>query len=60
MLRAVLSSNGSVTQVRAITSLPFGLTEKAMVAAHKIKFEPATKDGKPVSMYTQIEYHFID
>jgi TonB family protein len=60
VVRAVLSSTGQVTQVRPISSLPYGLTEKAIAAAHKIKFQPAMKDGTPVSVYMQIEYNFVD
>jgi hypothetical protein len=39
-------------------SLPYGLTEAAIAAARQIKFEPATLDGKPVSMFMQLEYNF--
>jgi TonB family protein len=58
VLRAVFSSNGSVTNIRAVSSLPYGLTEKAIAAARQIKFVPATKDGRAVSQYIQIEYNF--
>jgi TonB family protein len=58
VLRAVLGSNGSVTGIRAVSGLPFGLTEKAISAAHQIRFVPAQKDGRAVSQYIQIEYNF--
>jgi TonB family protein len=58
VLRAVLGSNGAVTGIRAVSGLPFGLTEKAISAAHQIKFVPAQKDGRAVSQYIQIEYNF--
>jgi TonB family protein len=58
VLRAVLGSNGQVTGIRAVNGLPNGLTEKAISAAHLIKFTPATKDGRAVSQYIQIEYSF--
>jgi TonB family protein len=58
VLRAVLGSNGAVTGIRAVSGLPFGLTEKAIAAAHQIKFVPAQKDGHAVSQYIQIEYNF--
>jgi hypothetical protein len=54
----VLGSNGAVTGIRAVSGLPFGLTEKAIAAAHQIKFVPAQKDGRAVSQYIQIEYNF--
>ena len=58
MLRAVFSSSGEVVQIRALNTLPFGLTERAIAAARKIKFVPAMKDGHPVPVYMQLEYNF--
>ena len=58
MLRAVFSSAGEVVQIQALRSLPFGLTERAIVAARQIKFVPAMKDGRPVSVFMQLEYNF--
>jgi TonB family protein len=58
VLRAVFSSSGQVTNIRTVSGLPHGLTERAMAAARQIRFSPATKDGRPVSQYIQIEYNF--
>jgi periplasmic protein TonB len=58
VLRVVFSRSGDVTNIRAVQSLPFGLTEKAIVAARQIRFSPATKEGHPVSVYMQLEYNF--
>ena len=58
MLRAIFSSSGDVVQIRALNTLPFGLTERAIAAARQIKFVPATKGGRPVSVYMQLEYNF--
>jgi TonB family protein len=58
VVKAVLASSGQVTNIRAINSLPYGLTEKAIAAARQIKFTPATKDGRTVSQWIQIEYNF--
>ena len=58
ILRCIFRSNGTVTNIEVIQGLPGGLTEKAIEAAKKIKFTPAMKDGKPVSMYMQLEYNF--
>jgi len=58
VLRAVFSSNSSVTNVSVIRGLPDGLSERAIAAARQIKFVPATKDGHPVSMWMQLEYNF--
>ncbi len=57
-LRAVFSSSGQVTGIRAVSGLPYGLTERAIGAAKQIKFVPAMKDGHPVSMWMQLEYNF--
>lgn len=58
MLRAIFSSSGEVVQIRALNMLPFGLTERAIAAARQIKFVPAMKDGRPVSVFMQLEYNF--
>jgi TonB family protein len=58
VLRAVFTSSGQVTNIRAVSGLPFGLTDRAIAAARLIKFTPAMKDGRPVSMYIQLEYNF--
>ena len=58
MLRVVFSSVGQVQQIRAVQTLPFGLTEKAIAAARQIRFVPATKGGHSVSVWMQLEYNF--
>ncbi|HSD45584.1 MAG TPA: TonB family protein [Pyrinomonadaceae bacterium] len=58
VLKVVFASNGSVTNIRTVSGLPYGLTERAIAAARQIKFVPATKDGHPVSMWMQLEYNF--
>ena len=58
VLRVVFSHTGQITNIRALQPLPFGLTEQAIVAARGIKFMPATKGGRPVSVYMQLEYNF--
>jgi TonB family protein len=58
VLRAVFSYDGTVRNIVAVRGLKYGLTEKAIQAARKIKFVPATKDGRLVSMWMQLEYNF--
>lgn len=58
VFKCVFSANGSVTNIRTVSGLPHGLTEKAMEAARRIKFLPAVKDGRFVSMWMQLEYNF--
>jgi TonB family protein len=58
IIKAVFSAYGQVTNIQAVSGLPFGLTEKAVAAARQIRFEPAVKDGQKVAQYIQIEYNF--
>lgn len=58
VLRCEFSSSGAVTNIRVVSDLPHGLTEKAIAAARQIRFIPAVKDGKFVSIYIQLEYNF--
>jgi len=58
VLKVVFSSSGTVTNIRTVSGLPYGLTERAIAAARLIKFVPATKDGHQVSMWMQLEYNF--
>lgn len=57
-LRMVLAFDGRVRNILALTGLGGGLTDKAIEAARRIKFRPATKDGRPVSQFVTIEYNF--
>jgi TonB family protein len=57
-LRFVASASGKVTNITAVTTLPDGLTENAILAASHIKFIPAVLDGRTVSQYILIEYNF--
>lgn len=58
ILKAVFSSSGKVTNIRVVQGLPDGLTERAIEAARKIRFVPASIEGKFVSMWMQLEYNF--
>jgi TonB family protein len=58
MLNAIFGADGTVSAIRVIRGLPLGLDEEAVKAAQKIRFQPATKDGQPVSVRMSIEYSF--
>jgi TonB family protein len=58
VLRLILAADGTVKHIEVIKGLPDGLTEKAIEAAQKIKFKPAQKDGKTVSVWVEVEYGF--
>lgn len=57
--RVTFLANGEIGTVTPLTKLPFGLTNQAVTAARGIRFEPALKDGQPVSVTKQIEYSFL-
>ena len=58
VLKAIFAADGKVRAIRPVKDLPDGLTLMAINAARRIKFIPATKNGRPVSMYIQLEYNF--
>ncbi len=57
-LAVFFSETGRVTHTLLLKGLSGGLNENAVGAASSIKFEPARKDGKPISQIKIIEYSF--
>jgi hypothetical protein len=51
-------SDGTIGFVVPIMTLPDGLTENCRYVAKRIKFDPAQKDGKPVTTVGIVEYTF--
>jgi TonB family protein len=58
VLRCVFASTGNVTNIHVVGDPPSGLRQSAIDAASLIKFSPAEKDGKPVSMWIELQYKF--
>jgi TonB family protein len=58
LLQVVFNINGLVTDIKVIRGLPDGLTEKAIEAAKKIRFNPAVKNGAPVSVRGTLDFAF--
>jgi TonB family protein len=58
VLSAVFAADGTVKSIKVVRGLPDGLNESAIEAAKKIRFRPAIKDGKPVSVRGNIEFSF--
>jgi TonB family protein len=58
VLNVIFRSDGRISDIRVVRGLPDGLTEKAIEAAVKIRFEPAIKDGQPVSVRLNLEFKF--
>jgi TonB family protein len=57
-LNVVFRTDGSLSDIRVVTGLPYGLIERAIDAARKIRFEPAIKDGQPVHVRGNLEFVF--
>jgi TonB family protein len=57
-LRLVLAGDGTIRNMFPIKSAGHALTESAVTAAQQIKFEPAVKDGRPVSQFVTLVYEF--
>jgi TonB family protein len=51
ILELVVERDGSVSSARPLRSLPMGLTEAAIEAARSWRYQPATLDGQPVSVF---------
>jgi TonB family protein len=56
--RVLVGSDGAVKQVKIVRGLPDGLNEQAIAAALKMRFRPATKDGKTVAHWTVLDVEF--
>ena len=58
-LRIILGADGKVRdEIEVLEGLPHGVTEEAIKAVRRIEFEPARKDGRPVSQYVMVIYNF--
>jgi TonB family protein len=58
VLQVIFRSDGALVIQRVIEYLPYSLTLTAVEAASKIRFNPAKKDGVPVSIRGPLEYQF--
>jgi hypothetical protein len=57
-LRVEFLDTGDIGDVTPVGSLPGNLTERAIAAARKIKFEPEVKEGKPVTVTRELKYFY--
>ena len=58
ILRVTFLATGEIGAVTAVNTLPFGLTDQAMAAAKRIRFEPKIINGTPMTVVRQVEYTF--
>jgi TonB family protein len=58
ILRVTFLANGQISVVGVLHGLGHGLDEEAQRVAQQIRFRPATRDGRPVDMTTNITISF--
>lgn len=58
LLSAIFSANKQILQIQVVRGLPYGLSESAILAAKKIKFQPAMRNGVPVNVRMTLQYDF--
>jgi TonB family protein len=58
LLSLIIGADGQAHDIRVIRALGEGLDVKAVETIGTWKFEPGTKDGKPVAVYAVIEVAF--
>ena len=55
-LTLVLRKSGKITDITVLQSSGCSYDREAIKAVSKLKFEPALKDGHPVSQYSEVKY----
>jgi TonB family protein len=58
VLKIVVGTDGKTRDIAVLRSLGMGLDEKAVEAVRQWRFEPGTKDGKPVPVEVNVEVSF--
>jgi TonB family protein len=58
IVQAIIDKQGNVTNVKVLKGLPMGLSEEAVKAIKKWRFEPATLNAKPVDVYYNLTVNF--
>lgn len=57
-VRVTFLANGEIGSVSEVAGLPFGLTEKAIDAAKKMRFEPQISNGRLVAVTKVVVFNF--
>ena len=58
VVEAIIDGTGRVTDVRVVKPLPMGLSESALDAVRQWRFQPATLNGRPLSVFFTLQVHF--
>jgi len=59
VLSVIFAANGTINSIKVVRGLPDGLTEKAIEAALKTRFQPAVENGAPVSVRGDLSFTFV-
>jgi len=58
ILSAILSKDGTISEIKVVRGLGYGLDEEAIKAAYKIKFVPGKKNDQPINVRVRLEFVF--
>jgi TonB family protein len=58
VLSAVFRKDGTISEIKVVRGLGYGLDEEAVKAAALIKFVPGQKDGQSVNVRARLEFTF--
>ncbi len=58
-VQVLFGSDGTVKYTLLVHGIGFGLDERALKAARRIKFKPGEADGKPTSMWVGVHILFV-
>jgi TonB family protein len=58
-LRVMFLASGELGAISVVSGLAYGLTEQAITAAKAIKFEPAKKNGQPITTIKTVVFSFV-
>ena len=58
LLKVVVTSEGKVRDVQLVRGVDKGLDQQAITTVSTWRFEPSTKDGKPVAVAINVEVNF--
>ncbi|MFY9223987.1 MAG: energy transducer TonB [Blastocatellia bacterium] len=58
ILSAILSKDGTISELKVVRGLGYGLDEEAIKAAYKIKFLPGRKNDQPINVRVRLEFVF--
>jgi TonB family protein len=53
-----IDEKGNVVDAKVVKGLPMGLDQQALDAVHTWKFKPATQDGRPIKVRTNVTVSF--